>query len=292
VGTKIIMSFLPIDDPFYGLSSRTQDIVLRTQTPGMLGKRKPTYTYKSSRKFKKNPSTRKPYGAGYDPKRVSVRRAPPNGEVKFHDNGEAYTTLVNVGTTTTPPYSQIPSFCLIPQGDLNHQRNGAKIMLTKLTFRYGLMVDTNSNAVLANLVQTSSTWRVILYIDTQTNGAAAGIGDVFDTSIANEHAFDVYNNLYNTGRFKTLMDKYINLDGVAPTFNSDSKIYVQAGQMKEFKKTIPLNLPVTFTGTDGTIGTIRTNNIGCFVFCNSFGGSSDATQRKFAYRFRLRFTDY
>lgn len=257
----------------------------------MLGKRKPTYSYKKSRKFKNNPASRKPYGAGYDPKRVSVRRAPPNGEVKFHDNGEPYTTLTNVGTTTTPPYLQIPSFCLIPQGDLNHQRNGAKIMLTKLTFRYGVMIDTNSNAVFNSIVQTSSTWRVILYIDTQTNGAAAGIDDVFDTSIANEHAFDVYNNLYNTGRFKTLMDKYINLDGVAPTYSTDTKFY-QAGQMKEFKKTIPLNLPVTFTGTDGTIGTIRTNNIGCFVFCNSFGGSSDATQRKFAYRFRLRFTDY
>jgi len=259
----------------------------------MLGKRQKPYSFKPrKKKFTPSASTRSEYGPGYNPKVVSKRRAPPNGEVKFHDNGAPYTTLVNVGTTTTPPYIQIPSFCLIPQGDLNHQRNGAKIMLTKLTFRYGLMVDTNSNATLANLVQTSSTWRVIVYIDTQTNGALAGIGDLFDTSIANEHAFDVFNNLYNTGRFKTLMDKYINLDGIAPTFNSDSKVYVQAGQMKEFKKTIPLNLPVTFTGTDGSLGTIRTNNIGCFIFCNGFGGADTATQRKVAYRFRLRFTDY
>lgn len=272
--------------------AQSHQILSDAEFSAMLGKRKPTYSYKSSRKFKKNPSTRKPYGAGYDPKRVSVRRAPPNGEVKFHDNGEPYTTLTNTSTTTTPPYIQIPSFCLIPQGDLNHQRNGAKIMLTKLTFRYGLMVDTNSNIAFNSVVQTSSTWRVILYIDTQTNGAAAGIGDVFDTSIANEHAFDVYNNLYNTGRFKTLMDKYINLDGIPSTYDSFTKTFYQAGQMKEFKKTIPLNLPVTFTGSDGTLGTIRTNNIGCFVFCNSFGGTTDATQRKFAYRFRLRFTDY
>jgi len=260
----------------------------------MLGKRTKQIQYKRRKlsTAKMNIRQAQPYGIGYNPKRVSVRRPPPNGEVKFHDNGAGYTTLTNVGTPTTPPHLQIPSFCLIPQGDLNHQRNGAKIMLTKLTFRFGVMIDTNSNLTLNSLVQTSSAWRVILYIDTQTNGAAAAIGDVFDTSIANEHAFDVYNNLYNTGRFKTLMDKYINLDGIAPTFNADNKNYVQAGQMKEFKKTIPLNLPVTFTGTDGTIGTIRTNNIGCFVFCNSFGGTTDAAQRKFAYRFRLRFTDY
>lgn len=258
----------------------------------MLGKRKRQFQYKSRKLTAAKMDIRQaqPYGKGYNPKRISLRKPPPNGEVKFHDNGAPYTTLANVSTTTTPPYSQIDSFCLIPQGDLNHQRNGAKIMLSKLTFRFGVMIDTNSNAAFGSVVQTSSTWRVILYIDTQTNGAAAGIGDVFDASIANEHAFDIYNNLYNTGRFKTLMDKYINLDGIAPTW--DGSKYIQAGQMKEFKKTFALNLPVTYTGTDGTIGTIRTNNIGCFVFCNSFGGTSDATQRKFAYRFRLRFTDY
>jgi len=258
----------------------------------MLGKRQPIRQYKSRKLTSRKMAARSAYGRGYDPKVVSNRKPPPNGEKKFHDNGEPYTTLANVGTTSTPPYSQIQSFCLIPQGDLNHQRNGAKIMITGLTFRFGVMIDTNSNATFGSVVQTSSTWRVIIYVDTQTNGAAAGIGDLLDTSITNEHAFDAFNNLYNTGRFKTLMDKYINLDGIASTYNpGDSKFY-QNGQMKEFKKTIKLNLPVTFTGTDGSLGSIRTNNIGAFIFCNSFGGTTDATQRKFAYRFRVRFTDY
>ena len=259
----------------------------------MLGKKR-TYSnpgkWPPRKKLARASSSMSEFGAGYNPKAVSFRRRPPNGEIKYHDNGAPYTTLANVSTTTTPPHSQISSFCLIPQGDLSHQRNGNKIMITKLTFRFGCMIDTNSNATFNSVVQTSSTWRVILYIDTQTNGAAADIDDLFDTSIANEHAFDVFNNLDNKGRFKTLMDKYINLDSTAITW--DGSKYLQPGVMKEFKKSIPLNLPVTFSGTDGTLGTIRTNNIGCFIFCNSFGGTTDVTQRKFAYRFRVRYTDY
>jgi len=246
--------------------------------------------YPPRKKLARAASSMSEYGAGYNPKAVSFRRRPPNGEIKFHDNGAPYTTLTTVSTTTTPPHSQIQSFLLIPQGDLSHQRNGNRIMVTKLTFRFGCMIDTNTHDNWNNVVKTSSTWRVILYVDTQTNGAAAAIGDLFDTSIANEHAFDVFNNLDNKGRFKTLMDKYINLESTAITFNGTQ--YLQPGVMKEFKKSIPLNLPVTFSGTDGSLGTIRTNNIGCFIFCNSFGGNTDVTQRKFAYRFRVRYTDY
>ena len=231
-----------------------------------------------------------PYGKGYNPKTVSTRAPPPNGEKKFHEHGVGYTTLTTVATTTTPAYAQELSMCLIPQGDLMHQRTGSKIMLTKLTLRWGLMIDTNSNAAWNSIVQTSSTWRVILYIDTQCNGAAAAITDYFDTTNANEHPFDVYNNLYNTGRFKCLMDKFINLEATA--INWDGVKWYAPGVMKEFKKTFSLNLPVNFTGTDGSLGTVRTNNLGMFFICNSFGGSDTVTQRKVAFRYRLRFTDY
>lgn len=254
----------------------------------MLGtKRKKQFSYPPHKKGRYNQ-----YGKGYNPKVVEQRAPPANGEKKFHEHGVGYTTLTDVATTTIPAYAQESSMCLIPQGDLMHQRNGSKIMITKLTLRWGLMIDTNTNGVLANLVQSSSTWRVILYIDTQCNGAAAPITEYFDTTNANEHPFDVYNNLYNTGRFKCLMDKFINFEAVAPTYNSDAKTFTQCGTMKEFKKTFTLNLPVTFTGTTGTIDTIKTNNIGMFFICNGFGGSDTVTQRKVSFRYRLRFTDY
>jgi len=201
-------------------------------------------------------------------------------ELKFVDQSLA---AAAIGTTWTLMDPATGALNAVAQGNGESERIGRRITNVSLHIRG--WVSVNNGDADANLI------RVCVVRDTQTNGAAADIDDLFDTSIANEHAFDVFNNLDNKGRFKTLMDKYINLDGIAPTYSADTKFY-QAGQMKEFKKTIPLNLPVTFTGTDGTIGTIRTNNIGCFVFCNSFGGTTDATQRKFAYRFRLRFTDY
>ena len=126
----------------------------------MLGKKR-TYSnpgkWPPRKKLARASSSMSEFGAGYNPKAVSFRRRPPNGEIKYHDNGAPYTTLANVSTTTTPPHSQISSFCLIPQGDLSHQRNGNKIMITKLTFRFGCMIDTNSNATFNSVVQTSST---------------------------------------------------------------------------------------------------------------------------------------
>ena len=38
------------------------------------------------------------FGKGYNPKKVSLRKPPPNAEKKYHDHGQAYTTLTNVST--------------------------------------------------------------------------------------------------------------------------------------------------------------------------------------------------
>ena len=92
----------------------------------MLGKRKRTILYKS-RKFKKSPASRQlEFGKGYNPKKVSLRKPPPNAELKYHDHGQLYTTLTNASTAQTPAYFQEESMITIPRGDQPNQRNGRK----------------------------------------------------------------------------------------------------------------------------------------------------------------------
>ena len=103
----------------------------------MLGKRKRTILYKS-RKFKKSPASRQlEFGKGYNPKKVSLRKPPPNAELKYHDHGQGYTTLTNVATTSVPAYFQEESMITIPRGDQPNQRNGRKIMIRDVDLRIG-----------------------------------------------------------------------------------------------------------------------------------------------------------
>ena len=55
----------------------------------MLGKRKRQFQYKSKKlsTAKMNIRQAQPYGVGYNPKKVSLRKPPPNAEKKYHDHG-------------------------------------------------------------------------------------------------------------------------------------------------------------------------------------------------------------
>lgn len=284
------------------LGLRTLSILDRTQgfETSMLGKRKPNIAYKKSRKFKKNPATRQAFGAGYNPKKVSVRKPPPNAEKKYHDHGQPYTTLTNVATAQIPAYFQEESLCLIPRGDQPNQRNGRKIMVTDIDLRIGVQIDRNSVAGVANtgnLVVGDSTWRIVCYLDTQCNQAAAPITEVFEMTTSNEHPIDSFNNLNTEGRFKILWDKFVNLRAnqnahLVSADGGNSVIEFDGAQI-EYQKHIKLNLPIVYRDSDeGDLNDIKTNNIGFFVMCTSPGGATTASQRKTAFKYRVRFLDY
>ncbi len=128
-----------------------------------------------------------------------------------------------------------------------------------------------------NLAVTSEVVRLILYVDKQANGATIAVTDLLET--ANFHAF---NNLANSGRFRILMDRTHDLkapgaagDGVANDSTEDVQSYVFFKEM---------NLPIEFSGINGVIGEIRSNNIGVLVI--SRGGTAELDSK-----FRLRFSD-
>lgn len=266
----------------------------------MLGKRTRTIAY-GKRKFKKAPNSRQlEFGKGYNPKKVSLRKPPPNAELKYHDHGQGYTTLTNVATTSVPAYFQEESMITIPRGDQPNQRNGRKIMIRDVDLRIGVQIDRNSVAGVANaanLVTGDSTWRVVMYLDTQCNQAVAPITEVFEMTTTNEHPIDSFNNLNTEGRFKILWDKFINLrnNQNAHLISADggNSVIEFDGAQAEYRKHIKLNLPVVYRDSDeGDLNDIKTNNIGFFVMCTSPGGATTATQRKTAFKYRVRFLDY
>ena len=270
----------------------------------MLGKRKRQVQYKSKKLTTRKMNIRQaqPYGVGYNPKKVSLRKPPPNAEKKYHDHGQAYTTLTNVSTAQTPAYFQEESMITIPRGDQPNQRNGRKIMITGIDLRIGCQIDRNSITGLlniGNLVAGDSSWRIVMYIDTQCNQAVAPITEVFEMTTSNEHPIDSFNNLNTDGRFKILWDKQFTLKAgqnahvVDDGADSSQTVVMFDGAQVEFHKHFKLNLPVVYRDSDeGDLNDIKTNNIGFFVMCTSPGGANTATQRKTAFKYRVRFLDY
>ena len=190
----------------------------------------------------------------------------------------------------------------IPRGDQPNQRNGRKIMITDIDLRIGCQIDRNSItgvANLANLVAGDSTWRIVMYIDTQCNQAVAPITEVFEMTTSNEHPIDSFNNLNTEGRFKILWDKQFTLKAgqnahvVDDGADSSQTVVMFDGAQVEFHKHFKLNLPVVYRDSDeGDLNDIKTNNIGFFVMCTSPGGATTTSQRKTAFKYRVRFLDY
>lgn len=266
-----------------------------TPRPTMLGKRKQNIAY-GPRKFKRNPSTRQAqtFGGtpGYNPKRQISKKRPAGAELKVHQVGEDSTVLTTDATTTFPTYSAFGSFCQIAQGDSESTRDGNRIIIDKLTIRGQCVLDKNSSAAWSgagDVINGNPTFRVIIYIDTQTNGAIAGHTTLFDTGNANQFAFGIFNNINVAGRFKILMDKWIELPMSDTVYDSTANTFNTATSARCFKKTFKkMNLPVYYTGASANIADLSTNNIGMIVMTNYTKKDSI----RFAYRARLRFYDY
>lgn len=265
----------------------------------MLGKRGSYSNNTANKRPRKWKKTKKISfaGKGYNPKQVALRRAPPNAEKKFHEIGQDSTTLQNAGTGQVPAHSGFASLNLIANGDTMSTRNGNKILIDSINIRGRCIIDPNRDPDVLNLVYTTGIFRVILYLDTQANGGAPTMDEFFDTQLVNQDAFDVYNSLHVTGRFKTLMDKEITVTPqpcFMETTSTPDQIFCPGGEVR-FQKTIKnLHIPVMFSDNTANLAAVRTNNIGMWVLEVGGGGSAipNNTHRKFAYRARIRFYDY
>lgn len=225
------------------------------------------------------------YGPGYQPTTAST----PGPENKWWDHGLDITPLDTPPSTTNPALYHIISMNQMAAGDDGDQRNGNKITINKINLRMKVKLDKNNDVSLANVIYEQHLFRVILYLDTSPNGNTAPTWtDMFQTTPTSQGQLYSYNNLADTGRYKILMDKWLNLPVPMTFVDSDGKIAC-SGSERFFKKTVKLNVATHFQDTSNNYSAIKRNNIGMFIACDA--SATAYTQMMFSYRARIRFRD-
>ncbi len=196
------------------------------------------------------------------------RYSAKTGETKFHDFVLDDALIATAGTVT-------PSINLIAEGTTESTRIGRKCRIVGIGWKWTCALNSqDAQATPAS----GDVARIIMFIDKQANGATAAVTDILET--ANYQSF---NNLSNSSRFRTLMDKTVVLnranmasDGAGVVSNSNN---FRAGTF--YKK---CNIPLEWSGTTGVITELRSNNVGVLLISKAGGMVFDS-------QVRVRFSD-
>ncbi len=191
-----------------------------------------------------------------------------NGELKFHDVDLDDAVVATGGTVT-------PSIALIAQGVTESTRVGRKCTIKSIGWKY--QYDLPSEQDKAD-ISNGDTLRIILYLDKQANGATATV-----TGILESADFQSFNNLANSSRFHTMLDRTVVINRmVAMTDGASTSATPFITRSGSFYKSC--TIPMEFDSTMGVITEIRSNNIGVLLISqNGLCG--------FESKFRLRFSD-
>ncbi len=146
----------------------------------------------------------------------------------------------------------VNNLTIIPEGNGESARIGRKITVKSIHIRghITLPATTASNATSDNVLCR-------LVLDTQTNGVAMTALNLLDTDVLNS-----FNNLANSGRFKVLYQKWYAINngggGVAT-----GAAYIFAESTRQIKVNKRCNHIIEYdnSANDGTIGTVRSNNL-------------------------------
>ncbi len=196
-----------------------------------------------------------------------VARAPA-GELKFLDLD------VNDGAVAAQGTIVSGSLPTIAQGVTESTRVGRKCTITSINCRYLF------NLGLSSVLLSAETVRMILVLDKQCNGAAPAILDVLESD-----NFQSFNNLANKGRFRTLLDRTVDINPSAAA--GDGTTNDTAGNHVSGDFFIKCKIPIEYdtTASTGVVSTIRSNNL-VFILLGENGGVVS-----FDSKWRLRYTD-
>ncbi len=216
--------------------------------------------------------------------RVAKRRFAPQRQFYGRYAGRAaelkfFDTIKGVTATTTAGVILDDSLVHIVQGVTESNRIGRKCTLRALHLH-----GTVQNDPATVLQRTLNSVRIILYWDKQANKATAAVTDILqDTGTLD--GFNSFYKLVNSGRFRILMDKRIQLrqQGVAQTAAGSFSTYLTEWTWNYSKQ---CNIPLEFNGAAGVIGEITSNNIGIFAIC-----SNPDDPPLVGYTARARFSD-
>lgn len=174
-------------------------------------------------------------------------------EQKFFDTALAFSFDA---TAELPATGQL---VLIPQGVTESTRVGRSCVLKSIQMRMNLKYVPGASASAA-----TSTYLYLIQ-DTQANGDPATNAEVF----TGDNFASALLNMSNSHRFR-IIKKWVH------NFNPDAGVTTAFGQVIktiEFYK--KLNIPMIYSLTDGSLSTIRSNNL--FLMAGSFGAGNDDT---------------
>ncbi len=196
-------------------------------------------------------------------------------ELKFHDQDVNDPGVAGSGTIFTNASAEA-SLLRIPEGNGASARIGRKITVRQINWRFEIkLAEADGVANPAN----DTTVRVLLYLDKQANGAAAAVTDIVVAS-----NFQSFNNLSNSKRFRTLMDRTYNLNRPSGGGNGTTSDWAGLRVSDTFFKKVNIPIEYNSTATDGSLATIRSNNINMLIF----GSTADAV---FTSKMRIRYSD-
>ncbi len=172
-------------------------------------------------------------------------------ESKFHDVDLDDAVVDAAGSVTA-------SVCLIAQGVTESTRVGRKCTLTSIGWKFDMTLPVSSSST----GTSSDHCRVIMYEDKQANGATAAVLDILES--ANYQSF---NNLTNSGRFRTLCDQEFDLNYIAGAGDGATNDWAETVTSGSFYKKV--NIPLEFSAGTGAITEIRSSNIGVLLISRS-----------------------
>lgn len=239
----------------------------------MSSRRRPKRNWsKAYKKFQSSRPRTAPFRKGYDRRAVGYYRdAGDRKELKFHDQDIDDAVVAAAGTIFTNGSAEA-SLVRIAQGDGESERLGRKCTVKSINWRFRLLlpiaVTNNSKDIV----------RVILYLDSQCNGTAATALEILETD-----DFQSFNNLANSSRFRTLMDRTYDMNPAGMSGDGttiDSAPYIVSDT---FFKKCNIMLEYDNAAATGALATVRSNNINMLIL-------SESGLVGFASKMRIRFT--
>jgi len=183
----------------------------------------------------------------------------------------------------------------IVQGTEANQRIGRKVVVKYIGLKGRIQFTSDLVTPGSGCVRI----RIIVYLDKQANGAKALVGDILaDNPLgggSETFRVDSFRSLENINRFTVLSDKTHYLQIPSIQFNTvggvGSADPTEERIVKPMKN-VKINLggksiPIEFSGMNGTIGDVRSNNIG-IVFISDTVGTNRA---QFVGTTRIRYSD-
>ncbi len=197
------------------------------------------------------------------------RQGGGGAELKFHDVDLDDAVVANNGDAVTPTIN------IIAQGVTESTRVGRKCTIRSINWKWRAVIPVVGGAAGFQ----SDTLRIILFWDKQCNG-----GTVLDTDILETPSFLSFRNLANSGRFIILCDKSVNLNYLASAGDGAVNDASEMSRQGAFYKNCNIPIEYNNVANDGSLVTIRSNNLGVLLI--SEGGTCG-----FFSKIRLRFSD-